>query len=169
MGRPHQKLNCVLEKTSFSFTYGIVFRYRIWCFFSLENISTLDNVPQGCCWSAFKCLIFLFGLYDYHEHGNLKFGRYENNPSYSAFQKRSQGVRGEIPPVGGWGILGVRNLTRRYFDYLNLFQSYNINNEHWLKSKLAWLECTKILKLFFGYWNGWEHFPPSPSKKKPDV
>ena len=29
--------------------------------------------------------------------------------------------------------------------------------------------CTKTMKLIFDYWGGREHFPPSPSKKKPDV
>ena len=85
--KQHRKLTWVLEKTSFSFMWYF-FHYRIrYDIFSEGNISTLDNVPQGCgckCYWKFKNV-----LSDYRIIINIEFlyfGERCRSPIISVFQ-----------------------------------------------------------------------------------
>ena len=58
------------------------------------------------------------------------------------------GVGVNSPSVEGDGKYGG-NRRRSGFDHLNLFwgqKQHSVDIEHWLKSKLAWPVCTKIMK-----------------------
>ena len=74
--KQHRKLTWVQEKTSFSFMWYF-FHYRIrYDIFSEGNISTLDNVPQGCgckCYWKFYWILFLCFLLDYRIIINMEF------------------------------------------------------------------------------------------------
>ena len=79
-----------------------------------------------CLKGVTEVLLNVWNFYlDYRIIMNMKFWSFgdKNILPATLFSKKHQEVRGEIPPVGVWGILGVRNLARRYFDYLNIFQS----------------------------------------------
>ena len=85
--KQHRKLSWVLEKASFSFMWYF-FHYRIrYDIFSEGNISTLDNVPQGCgckCYWKFKNF-----LSDYRIIINMEFlyfGERCRSPIISVFQ-----------------------------------------------------------------------------------
>ena len=82
----------------------------------------------------------------------LSFGEMCISPVTSIFQIELSGKqenplsRGIRNFPGRTFLLSGGNLTRRDFEHLSLFQSYkqdSVNIEHQLKSKLAWLLCTK--------------------------
>ena len=107
------------------------FHYRIrHDIFSEGNISTLDNVPQGCGWKCYWKFKILW--LDYRIIINmqfLSFGERCISPIISVFQivlrgkKENSLSKGIGNFAGEIFLLSCGDLTRSDFEHLNLFQS----------------------------------------------